>query len=63
MDIKFYTAREVAATLRLDVNTIYEYIRMGKLPAARFGNRYRITEEDIRQFIEYRKSITQEELQ
>lgn len=63
MDTKFYTPREVADMLRLGVNTIYEYIRMGKLPAARFGNRYRITEADIERFVEYQKSITQEGLQ
>lgn len=63
MDTKFYTPREVADMLRLGVNTIYEYIRMGKLPAARFGNRYRITETDIERFVEYQKSITQEGLQ
>ncbi|GMA66263.1 helix-turn-helix domain-containing protein (plasmid) [Alicyclobacillus fastidiosus] len=62
MDIKFYTPQEVADTLRLRVQTIYEYIRMGKLPAARFGNRYRITEQDIEKFIEYQKSLTQEGL-
>ncbi|MCL6443776.1 MAG: helix-turn-helix domain-containing protein [Alicyclobacillus sp.] len=60
MDAKFYTPQEVAQILRLNVNTIYEYIRMGKLPAARFGNRYRITEQDVQQFVEYQKSLVQE---
>ena len=63
MDIRFYTPQEVANMLRLRVQTVYEYIRMGKLRAARFGNRYRISEDDIQQFIEYQKSITQEGLQ
>lgn len=52
MDIRFYTAQEVADMLRLQVTTIYEYIRMGKLPAVKLGNRYRITEDDIRRFVE-----------
>lgn len=52
MQIEFYTPAEVAQKLRLHVNTVYEYIRMGKLRAARFGNRYRITEEAIQQFVE-----------
>ena len=63
MDIRFYTPQEVADMLRLRVQTVYEYIRMGKLQAARFGNRYRISEDDIQQFIEYQKSITQKGLQ
>lgn len=61
VDSKFRTPQEVAEMLRLNVNTIYEYIRMGKLKAARFGNRYRITEEDIQSFVEYQKSLVQEE--
>ena len=63
MNYEFYTPQEVAEKLRLNVNTVYEYIRMGKLRAARFGNRYRISETDIEQFIEYQKSIIQEGLQ
>ncbi len=49
---EFYTPREVAEHWRLNVNTVYEYIRMGKLRAVRFGNRYRLTEEDVERFIE-----------
>ena len=61
MEHEFYTPQEVAQRLRLNVNTIYEYIRMGKLPAARFGNRYRITESDLTQFVEYQRTIHQSE--
>lgn len=61
METTFYTPQEVAEMLRLKVNTVYEYIRMGKLPAARFGNRYRITEQDIQQFIEHQKLIVQDQ--
>lgn len=50
MESQFYTPQEVAQRLKLNVNTVYEYIRMGKLRAARFGNRYRITEPDIQEF-------------
>ena len=53
METQFYTPQEVANILRLNVNTVYEYIRMGKLRAARFGNRYRITEDDIQRFVEH----------
>lgn len=63
MDIKYYTPQEVADMLRLRVQTIYEYVRMGKLSATKFGNRYRISETDIVQFIEYQKSVTQDGLQ
>ncbi|WP_067936526.1 helix-turn-helix domain-containing protein [Alicyclobacillus kakegawensis] len=58
LDIQFYTPQEVADMLRLRVTTVYEYIRMGKLKAARFGNRYRISQEDVQGFIEYMKSFS-----
>lgn len=57
---KLYTPREVAELLKLRVNTVYQYIRMGKLPAAKFGNRYRITREDLGRFIEENKTIRRE---
>lgn len=57
LDIQFYTPQEVADMLRLRVTTVYEYIRMGKLKAARFGNRYRISQEDVQGFIEHMKSF------
>ncbi len=63
MDSNFYTPQEVAAKLRLTTNTIYEYIRMGKLRAVKFGNRYRITETDIESFVEHQKTLTQEGFQ
>ena len=47
----FYTPKEVSEQLKLEINTVYEYIRMGKLPAAKFGNRYRIEEEDLAAFV------------
>lgn len=62
MDVKFYTPQEVADVLRIRVQTIYEYIRMGKLPAIRLGNRYRITETDIEKFLAYQKYIQEEGL-
>lgn len=63
MSPEFYTPQEVSQKLRLSVHTVYEYIRMGKLQAVRFGNRYRITEDDVELFVEYQKKITQEGFQ
>ena len=65
MELEFYTPQEVAKKLRLNVNTVYEYIRMGKLRAARFGNRYRITEEDMEKFVKQQLTTmtTKEEYQ
>lgn len=47
-----YTPQEVADMLKLKVTTIRAYIRNGKLKAAKFGREYRITEEELKRFIE-----------
>lgn len=57
---KLYTPHEVAEALKLRVNTVYEYIRMGKLVAAKFGNRYRITQEDLERFIKGSRTVKEE---
>ncbi|EFZ2114302.1 helix-turn-helix domain-containing protein [Shigella flexneri] len=53
---KFYTSVEVADILRLKQTTIRAYIRDKKLVAAKFGNEYRISEEDLKRFIESSKT-------
>lgn len=55
METVFYTPQEVADLLKLRVITVYDYIKMGKLTAARFGNRYRIAREDLEAFLEAAK--------
>lgn len=52
----FLTAKEVANLLKLNILTVYEYIRNGKLQAVRFGRSYRIEEEDLKKFIESNKT-------
>ena len=47
----FLTAKEVANTLKLNILTVYEYIRNGKLRAIKFGRSYRIEEKDLDKFI------------
>jgi excisionase family DNA binding protein len=47
---KTYTPEQVAQLLHLKESTIRAYIRDGKLKAAAFGNRLRISEEHVRQF-------------
>jgi len=51
MEMIFYTPQEVADLLKLEVGTVYSYIKSGKLPAARIGNRYRIRKSDVDAFI------------
>jgi excisionase family DNA binding protein len=53
---KFYTPKEIRKMLKMSLNTIYEYIRLGWLPAVKLGNRYRIAEEDLNAFLNSRKT-------
>ena len=52
MEKKFYTPQEVADLLQLRVQTVYDYVRQGKLSAMRLGNRYRIAQTDLESFLD-----------
>jgi excisionase family DNA binding protein len=58
MDTVYYTPKEVADRLKLRVQTIYDYIRKGRLPAVRLGNRCRIAASDLEAFLERQKGAT-----
>jgi excisionase family DNA binding protein len=51
----YYTPKEVAERLKLRVQTIYDYIRTGRLPAVRLGNRCRIAQSDLDAFLRQRR--------
>lgn len=52
MSYTFLTAQEIAQTLKLNIMTIYEYIRSGRLKAVKFGRYYRVLFEDFQKFVE-----------
>jgi excisionase family DNA binding protein len=47
----YFTPKEVAERLKLRVQTVYDYIRTGRLPAVRLGNRCRIAQSDLEAFL------------
>jgi excisionase family DNA binding protein len=53
---QFYTCEEVAEMLRLNIMTIYRYIKAGRLQAHKFGKDYRITSDELKQFLESTKT-------
>ena len=53
---KFYTSKEVAEILKLSNYTIGEYIRSGKLKAIKFGRVWRISENQLKQFLESKQT-------
>ena len=53
---KFYTPKEVAEILKLSDYTIGDYIRSGKLKAIKFGRVWRISENQLKQFLESKQT-------
>lgn len=51
MTKRFLKPKEVAELLQLNILTVYEYIRDGRLKSMEFGGRYRIEEVDLEKFI------------
>lgn len=49
---EFLTPVEVAARLRVTDDTVRNWIRRGQLKATRAGKQYRVTEEDLREFLQ-----------
>jgi len=47
----FYTAQELADKLRVNVMTIYRYIKAGKLEAYKIGKEYRIERSEFERFM------------
>lgn len=47
----FYTAQELADKLRVNVMTIYRYIKAGKLKAYKIGKEFRIDQSEFERFL------------
>lgn len=49
---KFYSLEEVSELLGVTYQLIYKLVRSGELPSFRIGKMYRVTEEDLRAYLE-----------
>lgn len=49
---EFYTAQELADKLRVNIMTIYRYIKAGKLKAYKIGKEFRIDKEQFNKFLD-----------
>lgn len=47
----FYTAKDLAEKLDINIMTIYRYIKGGKLKAYKIGKEFRIEREDFTSFL------------
>lgn len=50
-NLKLYTLQEVADVLRVSRQTIYNYVTAKRLKASKIGKEYRVTEEDLQDFL------------
>lgn len=56
---EFYTPEEIATKLKVGKTLIYQLLKSGKLPHSRVGNRYRISGEDLRAYLDSTRSNNQ----
>lgn len=47
---ELFTCGEVAQRYKVEVITVWDWIRKGKLPAMKLGKEYRISAEDLKAF-------------
>ena len=48
---EFYTTKELAEKLRVNIMTIYRYIKAGKLKAYKIGKEFRIDKKEFNNFL------------
>jgi excisionase family DNA binding protein len=54
---EFLTAKELAETLRVNIMTIYRYIKANKLKAYKIGKEFRIDEKEFNNFLNKAKKF------
>lgn len=47
----FYTAQELAKKIRVNIMTIYRYIKAGRLKAYKIGREFRIDKAEFKAFL------------
>lgn len=51
-EVKFLTIAEVAGMMRVSKMTVYRLVHNGDLPAVRVGRSFRVTEEDVNEYLQ-----------
>lgn len=49
---EFYTAKELAEKLRVNIMTIYRYIKAGKLKAYKLSKEFRVDKKEFQRFLD-----------
>lgn len=61
IDDKFYTINQVAEILDMHHKTIRNFITNGRLKASKIGKQWRVSEEDLNDFLDHNKGRSGEE--
>ena len=51
-ELKVYAVKEVADLLKVSKMSVSRYIKAGKLKSSKLGRMYRITDDDLRKYLE-----------
>lgn len=51
----YYTPKEISNKLKLNIRTIYKWIREGKVSAVKLGDVWRISESELKRLLESEK--------
>lgn len=50
-EITLYTTNEVAKILKIDRRNVYRYVKDGRLRASKIGGEWRVSQDDLKAFI------------
>ncbi|GAB3264555.1 helix-turn-helix domain-containing protein [Alteromonas gracilis] len=50
-EVKFLTVAEVASVMRVSKMTVYRLVHGGDLPAVRVGRSFRVSENDVNEYL------------
>jgi excisionase family DNA binding protein len=50
-DLTLYTVKEVAIILKVTYRTVWNHIKAGKLKAGKIGREWKVTETDLKEFV------------
>jgi excisionase family DNA binding protein len=56
----YYTLSEIAEKLKVSYRTVYRWVQAGELAAYKLKGEYRITERDLKEFLEARRTTRSE---
>jgi len=58
---KMYSCEEISERYRVQIITVWDWIRKKKLPAIKIGREYRVTEDDLKIFEDERRTVQEKE--